>query len=124
MIQIAQYVGAEIFVTVSSADRVELMKDLGIKEDYIFSSRGLSFSKGIARMTNGEGVDVIINTLTGEQLRQTWASISPFGRFIELGKRDVSANGKLEMKHFAANVSFSLVNIQVQSHPSPSASRG
>ncbi len=67
-------------------------------------------------MTNGEGVDVIINTFTGEQLRQTWASISPFGRFVELGKRDISANSRLEMKHFSANASFSFVNIQVLFH--------
>ncbi len=38
MIQIAQYIGAEIFVTVSSIDRSELMKECGIKEDHIFSS--------------------------------------------------------------------------------------
>ena len=114
MIQIAQHVGAEIFVTVSSTEKRDLMKDCGIKEDHIFNSRDLSFTKGINRTTDGQGVDVIINTLTGEALRQTWACISPFGRFIELGKKDVLANNKLEMKHFSANASFSLVNIQVR----------
>ena len=115
MIQIAQHVGAEIFVTVSSTEKRDLMKACGIKEDQIFNSRDLSFTKGISRMTNGQGVDVIINTLTGEALRQTWACISPFGRFVELGKKDVLANNKLEMKHFSANASFSLVNIKVNS---------
>lgn len=113
MIQIAQHVGAEIFVTVSSAEKCDLIKEYGIQEDHIFSSRDLSFTKGINRMTNGQGVDVIINTLTGEALRQTWACISPFGRFVELGKRDVRANNGLEMKHFSANASFSLVDVQV-----------
>ena len=113
MIQIAQHVGAEIFVTVSTTDKYKLIKGYGIKDDHIFNSRDLSFTKGINRITNGQGVDVIINTLTGEALRQTWACVSPFGRFIELGKRDVLANNGLEMKHFSANVSFSLVNVQV-----------
>ena len=113
MIQIAQHVGAEIFVTVSTTDKCDLMKECGIKYDHIFNSRDFSFTKGINRMTNGQGVDVIINTLAGEALRQTWACISPFGRFIELGKKDVLANNRLEMKHFSANASFSLVNIQV-----------
>lgn len=115
MIQIAQHIGADIFVTVSSADKCDLMKECGIQEDHIFNSRDLSFTKGINRMTDGQGVDVIINTLTGEALRQTWSCISPFGRFIELGKQDVLANNGLEMKHFSANASFALVNVQVSS---------
>ena len=113
MIQIAQHLGAEIFVTVSTTDKCDLMKEFGITDDHIFNSRDLSFTKGIDRLTDGQGVDVIVNTLTGEALRQTWACISPFGRFIELGKKDVLANNGLEMKHFSANVSFSLVNVQV-----------
>ena len=68
MIQIAQHVSAEIFVTVSSTEKRDLMKDCGIKDDHIFNSRDLSFTKGINRMTNGQGVDVVINTLTGEAL--------------------------------------------------------
>lgn len=64
-------------------------------------------------MTAGEGVDIIINTLSGEALRQTWACIAPFGRFVQLGKRDGLINNGLEMKHFAANVSFSVVDMQV-----------
>ena len=115
MIQIAQHIGADIFVTVSSADKCDLMKECGIQEDHIFNSRDLSFTKGINRMTDGQGVDVIINTLTGEALRQTWSCISPFGRFVELGKQDVLANNGLEMKHFSANASFALVNVQVRS---------
>lgn len=113
MIQVAQYIGAEIFVTVSSLDKCDLLKGYGIKDDHIFNSHDLSFAKGIKRMTNGKGVDVILNTLTGEALRQTWACISPFGRFVELGKADVLANNGLEMKHFLANASFALVNVQV-----------
>ena len=113
MIQIAQHCGAEIFVTVSTKEKCDLVKECGIQDDHIFNSRDLSFAKGINRMTNGQGVDVIINTVTGEALRQAWACISPFGRFVELGKKNVLVNNELEMKHFSANVSFSLVNVQV-----------
>ena len=113
MIQIAQHVGAEIFVTVSTTDKYNLMREYAIPDDHIFNSRDLSFTKGIRRMTNGQGANVIINTLTGEALRQTWACISPFGRFIELGKRDVLANAGLGMKHCSGNASFSMVNVQV-----------
>lgn len=113
MIQVAQHVGAEIFVTVSTTDKCDLMKEYGIKDDHIFNSRDLGFTMGVSRITNGQGVDVIINTLTDEALRQTWACISPFGRFVELGKKNVLENNRLEMKHFSANTSFSSVNVQV-----------
>ena len=113
MIQIAQHVGAEIFVSVSTAEKSQLMQDCGVQKDHILDSSDLSFAKAINRMTNGQGVDVIINTLSGEAFRQSWACMSPFGRFIELSKRDVLTNSSLEMKHFSANVAFSSVNIQV-----------
>ena len=113
MIQIAQNIGAEVFVTVSSTEKRDLMKAYSIGDDHILNSRDLNFSKGVKRLTDNQGVDVIINTLAGEALRQTWACILPFGRFIELGKKDVLANNDLEMKHFIANTSFAMVNIQV-----------
>ncbi len=114
MIQIAQYVDAEIFVTVSTAEKSQLMQDCGVQKDHILDSRDLSFAKAIARMTNGQGVDVVINTLSGEGLRQSWACVSPFGRFVELSRRNILANSSLEMKHFSANVTFSSVNVQVR----------
>ena len=113
MIQIAQHVGAEIFVTVGTTSKCDLMKEMGIQEDHIFNSRDLSFTIGINRITGGQGVDVIINTLAGEALRQTWACIAPFGRFVELGNKEVLANGKLEMRHFLTNALFASVNMQV-----------
>ncbi len=113
MIQIAQHLEAEIFVTVSTAEKSQLMQDCGVQSDHIFDSRNLSFARAIKRVTHGQGVDIVINTLSGEAMRQSWTCISPFGRFIELGKRNGAANSSLEMKHSAANVTFSSVNIQV-----------
>ena len=113
MIQIAKHLSTEIFVTVSSTEKRDLMMGYGIPEDHVFSSRNLGFAKGIKRVTGGKGVDVVINTLAGEAMRETWGCISPFGRFVELGKKDILANNALEMKHFLSNVSFASVNIQV-----------
>lgn len=114
MIQIAQNIGAEIFVTVSTMEKLQLMQSCGIHKDHIFDSRDLNFAKAIKRMTDGQGVDVIINTTSGEALKRSWACISPFGRFVELGRGNIITNSSLEMKHFAANVTFSSVNIPVR----------
>lgn len=90
---LAQYIGAEIYVTVSSEVKKQfLMQKYNLAEDHIFNSRDLTFAKGIKRMTDGRGVDVVLNSLAGEALRQTWLCVAPFGRFIELGKKDI---GKL-----------------------------
>ena len=41
------------------------------------------------RMTGGRGVDVVLKSLAGEALRQTWHCLAWMGRFIEMGKRDI-----------------------------------
>jgi len=90
-IMIAQQVGAEIYATVGSQQKKDhIMKAYGIPEDHIFNSRDLSFATGIKRMTNGKGVDVVLNSLAGEALRESWNCLAWFGRFIELGKKDIS----------------------------------
>lgn len=64
-------------------------------------------------MTGGRGVDVVLNSLSGEALRQSWLLVAPYGRFIELGKRDIVENSGLDMAPFIKNVSFHAVNILV-----------
>ena len=76
-IQIAQYLGAEVFVTVGSDKKKRLLMDLyGIPEDHIFFSRNTSFAHGIMRTTNNRGVDVVLNSLSGEGLRASWECIA------------------------------------------------
>ena len=65
-------------------------------------------------MTNGRGVDVIVNSTTGETARKTWECVSMFGRFLEVGKADISANSELEMKSFTRNTTFSGINLEVR----------
>jgi len=111
-IELCQMIGAEIFATVGTVEKKSLlMKQFGIPEDHIFSSRDSSFAKGIMRITNGNGVDVIMNSVAGEMLRITLECIAPFGRFIELGARDYTINTRLEMHKFARNVTFAVVNL-------------
>ena len=113
-IQLARHIGAEIYVTAGSqAKRDLLIQEYGIPADHVFNSRDLSFAKGIMRMTKGKGVDVVLNSLSGEALRRTWECISMFGRFIEVGKRDILGNTGLEMSPFLRNVTFAGVNLEV-----------
>ncbi|KAF7953322.1 hypothetical protein EAE96_006533 [Botrytis aclada] len=111
-IQIAKHLGCDIYVTVGFDQKKELlMEQYGIAEDHIFYSRNLSFVKGIRRMTQGRGIDVVLNSLSGDALIATWELIAPYGRFIELGTLDIYTNTKLPMSSFAKNVTFSAITI-------------
>ncbi|KAL6796632.1 putative polyketide synthase [Trichoderma sp. SZMC 28012] len=109
---LAQHIGAEIFVTVSSETKKQFLIDTyGILPDHVFNSRDHSFAAGIKRMTNQKGVDVVLNSLAGEALRQTWLCVAPFGRFIELGKKDIVGNTGIDMSKFMDNIAFVGVNM-------------
>ena len=60
--------------------------------------------------TNGKGVDIVLNSLSGELLHESWKCVAEFGKLIELGKRDLVGSGKLEMNIFEANRSFCCVD--------------
>jgi NADPH:quinone reductase-like Zn-dependent oxidoreductase/SAM-dependent methyltransferase len=111
-IQYSKEIGAEIFATVSTTEKREfLTTEYGIPEDHIFSSRDYSFVKGIMRMTGNEGVDVVLNSLSRDYLRLSWECVAPFGRFIEIGKKDLLAAGKLDMTPFLRNIMFAGVDL-------------
>ena len=106
-IQIALHIGATVFATVgSNAKKAVLMEQYGIPESHIFYSRDTSFAKGIQRVTKGRGVDVVINSLAGSSLVASWECIASYGRFIEIGKKDIMSNSNLPMFSFRKNASF------------------
>ena len=120
-IQTARLVNAEIYATVGREDKKRLLIDFyGIKEDHIYSSRTPDFGHEIQRLTKGRGVDVIVNSLAGEALKSTWECIAPFGRFLEVGKTEVSSSKELPMLPFSRGASFigvDLVHIREFEHP-------
>ena len=112
-IQIAQSIGCEIFATVSSKEKMQLLIDVyHIPADHVFYSRETSFAKSLMQRTQNRGVDVVLNSLSGDALVASWECVAPFGRFIEIGKADIEANSKLPMSAFAKNVSFAALEMQ------------
>lgn len=110
---IAKMRGAEVFATVGSDEKRQFLTDtFGIPSDHIFSSKNTSFAQGILRVTNGYGIDVVMNSLSGDSLRATWECMAPFGRFVELGVDDIKANSSLPMAGFARNVSYASVDLR------------
>lgn len=102
-----------IYVTVSSETKRKLLVDMGIPPDNIFYSRDTSFVDDIMHATGGRGVDVVLNSLGGELLQQSWKCIKTFGRFVEIGKADILQKTGLTMEPFERNATFSAVDMYV-----------
>lgn len=119
-IQIAQHVGAEIFVTVGSVPKRQIIvEQFGIPESHIFSSRARNFKAGILRLTKGKGVDVVLNSLSGEALSDSWSCIGRLGTFIEIGKTDIYQNAQLSMMPFSRTVTFAAFDLSVITEDRP-----
>ncbi|OJJ49991.1 hypothetical protein ASPZODRAFT_109969 [Penicilliopsis zonata CBS 506.65] len=111
-INLAQHIGAEIYASVGSEAKGKFLQDTyKIPADHILSSRDTSFEESIMAMTNGRGVDVILNSLSGPLLQASWNCIAPLGRFVEIGKVDIQRNRHLAMANFERSVSFSAVDL-------------
>ncbi|KAK5625754.1 hypothetical protein RRF57_001470 [Xylaria bambusicola] len=110
---LAQHVGARIFASAGTqAKREFLHETFGIPKNQIFSSRGLEFRDQIMTQTGGKGVDVVVNSLSGEHMVQTWALCAKFGRFIEIGKKDALENYYLPMRPFDSNTTFTSIDLR------------
>jgi acyl transferase domain-containing protein len=86
-VQVAQNVGATIFATAGSNEKRNLLGRLGVA--HVFDSRNTGFTDSILAATDGGGVDVVLNSLSGEFIPASLAVVAPGGGcFVELGKRD------------------------------------
>ncbi|NER52360.1 MAG: SDR family NAD(P)-dependent oxidoreductase, partial [Symploca sp. SIO1A3] len=94
-VQIAQLAGAEVFAT-ASPPKWEFLKSMGIK--HIMNSRTLDFADQIMKLTAGEGVDVVLNSLNGEYIPKSLEVLASQGRFVEIGKIGIWNQQQVEEK--------------------------
>ena len=102
-IQIARWRGARIIATAGSPERRALLTSLGA--EHVFDSRSGAFAEDVRRVT-GEGVGIVLNSLAGEAMERSIGVLRPFGRFVELGKRDYVANTHIGLRPFRRNLSY------------------
>ncbi|MHC5767581.1 MAG: SDR family NAD(P)-dependent oxidoreductase [Nostoc sp.] len=108
-IQIAQTVGAEIFATAGSPEKREFLRSLGV--EHVMDSRSTAFAWEVMEITGGKGVDIVLNSLAGEAIPKSLSVLGAYGRFIEIGKRDIEQNNKLGLRPFQNNLSFFAVDL-------------
>ncbi|KAL2819841.1 hypothetical protein BDW59DRAFT_119720 [Aspergillus cavernicola] len=110
-IQVCQMIGAQIYCTVDSKEEVEYLVEQGISRERIFRSSNTAFLQDIQRSTDRQGVDVVLNSLSGELLHASWQCVAEFGTMVELGKRDLTRKGQLAIDVFESNRTFAAVDL-------------
>ena len=108
-LQVARHCGARLIATAGSDEKRALLRELGA--DVVLNSRTLAFADEVLAHTEGKGVDVVLNSLAGEAMIRSMDCLRPFGRFVELGKRDFYANTQLGLRPFRRNLTYFGVDI-------------
>ena len=101
-VQLAQQAGAEVFATASSPEKWAALREMGVQ--HIMNSRTLDFADEVMALTNGQGVDIVLNSLSGEFVAHSLSALAQNGRFVEIGKIGVWDN--TQMAQARPDVSF------------------
>ncbi|KAL2846914.1 hypothetical protein BJY01DRAFT_213165 [Aspergillus pseudoustus] len=110
-IQICRIIGAQAFCTVETERETNHLVQLGVTKERIMSCRDSCFVQDILAATNRAGVDVVLNSLSGELLRASWDCVAEFGTLVELGKQNRVSQGQLAMNPLGTNRTFAAVDI-------------
>ncbi|MEV4031695.1 SDR family NAD(P)-dependent oxidoreductase [Streptomyces umbrinus] len=87
-LQLARHLGLTVYTTASSA-KWDTLRQLGVPERHIANSRTLDFADRFLEATDGEGVDIVLNSLAGDFVDASLRLLPRGGHFLELGKADV-----------------------------------
>ena len=108
-IQYAKHRGAIVIATAGSAVKRSFLRLAGA--DHVLDSRSLAFGDAVREITRGQGVDVVLNSLSGEAMERSLEALKPFGRFLELGKRDLYLNRRVHLRPLRQNISYFAIDI-------------
>lgn len=103
-IQVARLAGAEVFATAGTPEKRELLRAIGVS--HVMDSRSLEFADEVLQATGGRGVDVVLNAIAGESAQRSLACLAPYGRFLEIGKRDLLGDRGLGLRPFLRNLAY------------------
>jgi acyl transferase domain-containing protein/NADPH:quinone reductase-like Zn-dependent oxidoreductase/acyl carrier protein len=120
-LDIARWIGAEIFATAGSEEKRRVLQELGVT--HVFSSRDLDFVQQIRSATNQEGLDVVIGAQSGPFLHAGVNLLRTGGRYIEVGKKDIAEDHDLPLRAFNRNLAFLSLDIDRLAHERPATLR-
>ena len=107
--QLARLAEAEVFATAGSAEKRAFLREIGVS--HVMDSRSLDFAEEIMEKTDGKGMDIVLNTLSGHAMTASLAVLAPHGRFIEIGKTDLLNHGLIDLNRFDRNRSYHPIDL-------------
>ncbi len=108
-VQVARLAGAEVFATAGSKEKRAFLESLGIR--HVFDSRSVAFAAEAAARTGGRGVDMVLNSLTGEFIPGGLSVLAAGGRFLELGKKEIYSPAQLGSLNLRPGVSYHAIDL-------------
>ncbi len=110
-LEIAGWKKAVIYATAGSPEKREFLIKRGIVHP--MDSRSVAFGEEVMELSRGRGVDVVLNTLSGDGMMKGLEILAPFGRFIQIDKKDIAKNTLLPMSIFRKGITFSVLDISL-----------
>ncbi|MDI3307956.1 MAG: beta-ketoacyl synthase N-terminal-like domain-containing protein, partial [Acetobacteraceae bacterium] len=107
-LQVALARGARVAMSAGSAAKRAFLRAVGA--ELVLDSRDPGFADAL-RAEWPDGVDVVLNSLAGEAMERSMALLRPFGRFLELGKRDFAENRRVTLRPLRRNATFFAVDV-------------
>jgi len=108
-VHVARLRGAEILATAGTEEKREYLQSIGVQ--HVADSRKRGFGQKIMDATDGAGVDIVLNSLGEEFTGESLSVLARYGRFVELGKRAIFANGSLDLRPFERQLTFTAVDV-------------
>jgi polyketide synthase 12 len=107
-VALAQHIGAEVFAT-ASEPKWDTLVAMGVQESHIGSSRTPEFRDRFLAQTDGQGVDIVLNSLAGELIDASLDLLRGGGHFLEMGRTDVRDQATVAAEH--PGVAYHLYNL-------------
>jgi NAD(P)-dependent dehydrogenase (short-subunit alcohol dehydrogenase family)/acyl carrier protein len=116
-IQLARRAGAEVYATAGTPEKRRWLLSLGVRA--AMDSRSLDFAREVLEVTSGRGVNVVLNSLSGEAIAASLAVLAPYGRFLEIGKRDIYGGGSLPLEPFRKSLAYFAIDLDRMARDRP-----
>ena len=107
-VEVARHVGARVIATAGTEAKRTFLHERGI--EHVFDSRSDEFVEQCLQVTEQRGADVVLNTLAGRLLPASLRALAPYGRMVDITKRDIYEHGNLDLSPFRRNLTYSAVD--------------
>ena len=120
-VQLARHMGLEIYATVGSESKFEVLRALGVHR--LINYRERDFEREIMAMTDGRGVDIVLNTLPGDALQKGLNLLAPSGRYVEMAMAALKSATSVDLSSLSDNQAFFAVNLRKSGLKQPARMR-